>query len=76
MANKKPEAASSRLMGDFTQLRQFLTGNGLFAFFDAPWIPIYIIVLFLFHPYFGFFAIFAAITLVAITFLNEYTTKE
>lgn len=76
LANKKPEAASSRLMGDFTQLRQFLTGNGLFAFFDAPWIPIYIIVLFLFHPYFGFFAIFAAITLVAITFLNEYTTKE
>ena len=76
LANKKPEAASSRLMGDFTQLRQFLTGNGLFAFFDAPWIPIYIIVLFLFHPYFGFFAIFAAIILVAITFLNEYTTKE
>ena len=35
LANKKPEAASSRLMGDFTQLRQFLTGNGLFAFFDA-----------------------------------------
>ena len=76
LANKKPEAASSRLMGDFTQLRQFLTGNGLFAFFDAPWIPIYIIVLFMFHVYFGIFAIFAAIILVAITFLNEYTTKE
>ncbi len=76
LANKKPEAASSRLMGDFTQLRQFLTGNGLFAFFDAPWIPVYIIVLFIFHVYFGIFAIFAAIILVAITFLNEYTTKE
>ena len=76
LANKKPEAASSRLMGDFTQLRQFLTGNGLFAFFDAPWIPIYIIVLFMFHVYFGIFAIFAAIILVAITILNEYTTKE
>ena len=76
LANKKPEAANSRLMGDLMQLRQFLSGNGLFAFFDAPWIPIYIIVLFMFHVYFGIFAIFAAIILVAITILNEYTTKE
>ena len=76
LANKKPEAASSRLMGDLMQLRQFLSGNGLFAFFDAPWIPIYIIVLFMFHIYFGIFAIFAAIVLVIITILNEYSTKE
>lgn len=76
LANKKPEAANSRLMGDLMQLRQFLSGNGLFAFFDAPWIPIYIAVLFMFHIYFGFFAIFAAIILVAITILNEYSTKE
>jgi ATP-binding cassette subfamily C protein EexD len=76
LANKKPEAASSRIMGDLMQLRQYLSGNGLFAFFDVPWIPIYIIVLFLFHPLFGIFAIFAAIVLVCITLLNEYTTKE
>ncbi len=76
LANKKPEAANSRLMGDLMQLRQFLSGNGLFAFFDAPWIPVYIIVLFMFHVYFGIFAIFAAIVLVIITILNEYTTKE
>ena len=76
LANKKPEAASSRLMGDLMQLRQYLSGNGLFAFFDTPWIPIYIIVLFMFHIYFGIFAIFAAIILVCITILNEYSTKE
>lgn len=76
LANKKPEAANSRLMGDLMQLRQFLSGNGLFAFFDAPWIPVYIIVLFMFHIYFGIFAIFAAIVLVIITILNEYSTKE
>ena len=76
LANKKPEAATSRLMGDLMQLRQYLSGNGLFAFFDAPWMPIYIIVLFMFHVYFGVFAIFAAIILICITILNEYTTKE
>lgn len=76
LANKKPEAASSRLMGDLMQLRQYLSGNGLFAFFDAPWIPIYIVILFMFHIYFGIFAIFSAILLVCVTLLNEYTTKE
>jgi ATP-binding cassette subfamily C protein EexD len=53
-----------------------MTGNGLFAFFDAPWIPIYIAVLFMFHPVFGYFAIFAAIVLICFTIINEYSTKE
>ncbi|EGH31190.1 Type I secretion system ATPase, PrtD, partial [Pseudomonas syringae pv. japonica str. M301072] len=33
--------ASAQSLNDLTSLRQFLTGNGLFAFFDAPWLPIY-----------------------------------
>jgi ATP-binding cassette subfamily C protein EexD len=53
-----------------------MTGNGLFAFFDAPWIPIYIAVLYMFHPMFGYFAIFAAIVLMIFTIINEYSTKE
>ena len=35
---------------DLTELRQFLTGNGIYAFFDAPWAPIYIAVLFMLQP--------------------------
>ena len=46
-------------MSDLLGLRQFVTGPGVFAFMDAPWVPIYIIVMFLFHPYFGYAAIFA-----------------
>ncbi len=76
LANKQPGKASSMPLSDLTQIRQFMTGNGLFAFFDAPWMPIYIAVLFMFHPWFGYFAIFAAIVLVIITILNEYDTKE
>lgn len=76
LENRHPGKASSTPLNDLTQVRQFLTGNGLFAFFDAPWIPIYIAVLFLFHPYFGYFSIFAAIVLVFITIVNEYSTKE
>jgi ATP-binding cassette subfamily C protein EexD len=76
LANKHPGKASSMPLNDLTQVRQFLTGNGLFAFFDAPWIPIYIAVLFMFHPMFGLFAIFAAIVLIVFTIINEYSTKE
>jgi len=76
LANKHPGKASSMPLNDLTSVRQFMTGNGLFAFFDAPWIPIYIAVLYLFHPMFGYFAIFAAIVLVIFTIVNEYSTKE
>lgn len=76
LERKAPGRSSSMPLNDLTQVRQFMTGNGLFAFFDAPWMPIYIIVLFIFHPAFGFFAIFAAIVLVGITVANEYSTKD
>ena len=49
---------------NLTNLRQFLTGNGIIAFFDAPWTPIYILVTFMLHPLLGCLSIlFAGIQL-------------
>lgn len=73
---KKPNERSPQALSDMTSLRQFMTGNGLFAFFDAPWLPIYIGILFMFHPAFGFFSIGAAIILLIVAILNEKTTKK
>jgi ATP-binding cassette, subfamily C, bacterial EexD len=67
---------SSQPLDDLTALRQFLTGQGLFAFFDAPWIPIYIGVMFIFHPWYGWTAVATAIVLIIVAFLNEKLTSE
>jgi len=61
---------------DLNGLRQFLTGNGLFAFFDAPWMPLYVAVMFLFHELFGYVAIGAAVFLILVAFVNEKLTRE
>ncbi|EXJ15988.1 type I secretion system permease/ATPase [Imhoffiella purpurea] len=61
---------------DLTNLRQFLTGNGLFAFFDVPWMPVYIAVLFFMHPWLGWFAVGAAILLLVLATANELTTRK
>lgn len=63
-------------LSDLTNLRQFLTGNGLFAFFDAPWVPIYLAVLYLFHPWLGVFATCAGIILLTLAIANEKATKS
>lgn len=71
-----PSQPSAQPLNDLTNIRQFLTGNGLFAFFDAPWVPVYIGVLFLFHPWFGMFAIGAGVVLLALAIANELMTKR
>lgn len=68
--------ANAQPLSDLNGLRQFMTGNGLFAFFDVPWLPIYIWVMFLFHPYFGWFAIGAAILLLILAIFNERLTAK
>lgn len=66
---------SAQPLNDLTSLRQFLTGNGLFAFFDAPWVPVYLGVLFLFNVWLGVFATCAGIVLLILAIANEKATK-
>ncbi|MGQ9658682.1 MAG: type I secretion system permease/ATPase [Thermochromatium sp.] len=61
---------------DLTNLRQFLTGTGLFAFFDVPWIPVYIAVLFLMHPWLGWFSVVSAVILFGLALANELVTRQ
>ncbi|HXS80475.1 MAG TPA: type I secretion system permease/ATPase [Gammaproteobacteria bacterium] len=59
---------------DLQGLRQFVTGSGLFAFFDAPWMPLYLLVMFAMHPLYGWLGVFAALALLGISIANERST--
>jgi len=63
-------------MNDLNAVRQFVTGNGLFAFFDVPWTPIYIIVIWLFSPVLGMLALALAAVNLFLGWLNERITKQ
>lgn len=68
--------SNAQPISDLTGLRQFLTGNGLFAFFDAPWFPIYLWVMFMFHPWFGFVGIVSGIIMVCLAYAQEAATNK
>ncbi|MCO5366584.1 type I secretion system permease/ATPase [Pseudomonas alliivorans] len=67
---------AGQALGDLTFIRQFLTGPALFAFFDAPWFPVYLAVIFLFDPWLGLLATVGAALLVALACLNEWLTRK
>jgi ATP-binding cassette subfamily C exporter for protease/lipase len=73
---KQAGGNAGQALADLTNLRQFLTGNALFAFFDAPWFPIYLIVIFVFEPVLGFFALSGTVILAILAVVNERVTKE
>lgn len=73
---KRAGGNAGQALQDLANIRQFLTGNGLFAFFDAPWFPIYLFVIFLFDAYLGLFALVGTILLVSLAYINESVSKK
>lgn len=59
---------------DVAVLRGFLTGNSIFALFDAPWAVFFIVIIFLFHPLMGAVALAGAISLFLVAYVNEKIT--
>ncbi|WP_095147674.1 type I secretion system permease/ATPase [Pseudomonas sp. Irchel s3a18] len=72
----KGEGNAGQSLGDLTHIRQFVTGPALFAFFDAPWFPVYLFVIYLFNVWLGVFATVGAVLLIGLAFLNEAMTKK
>jgi len=61
---------------DMGVIRTFLTGTGIFAIFDAPWFPIYMLILYYMHPVLFGVALFGAVVMLILAILNEKVSRE
>lgn len=68
------QGSVSQSLNDLGHVRGFVTGKGLMALFDAPWLPIYLAVTFLIHPVLGWFGVVSATLLLALAWVNERAT--
>ncbi|HUH88511.1 MAG TPA: type I secretion system permease/ATPase [Pusillimonas sp.] len=66
----------SQAMQDLANVRQFLSGNALFAFFDAPWTPIYIAVTYMVHPLLGHLTLGGSIVLFILACVTHAVTQK
>jgi PrtD family type I secretion system ABC transporter len=77
---KRPEISSQRLakqaLREFDTLRQVLTGPAVISLFDAPWVPIYILVAFLINPWIGALAFVGALLNLGLAWNNEKATNR
>jgi len=67
---------ASHGLRDVNTLRAFLTGPGILAIFDAPWVPIFVIIIFLFHPWLGTLALVGALLLLMLAIANERVSRR
>src|SRR4051794_7172043 len=66
-----PAAAKGQALRDLDTYRQFLTGNSFYALFDAPWAPLYLVIMALLHPLLGVMGLVFALVLLSLALLNE-----
>ena len=72
----KPEGDGLQPVRDLDRVRGFLSGLGPTALFDLPWMPLYIAICFLFHPWIGATALVGALLLVSLTFVTELRARK
>ncbi len=72
----KTTQISNQPVRDLETLAHYLRGPGVAAFFDLPWVPLYVGLSFLLHPLLGVLTVTAGVLLVALTLLNEHQTKR
>jgi PrtD family type I secretion system ABC transporter len=63
-------------LNDVAVVRQFVAGPGLFGFFDLPFGPIFLGLLFLMHPLLGFLSLGGGVVLVLLAVATEWTSRK
>lgn len=61
---------------ELNTLRGFLTGAGVFPLLDAPWVPIFVAIIFVIHPILGFLAVGGAVVVFLFALANDISTRK
>jgi PrtD family type I secretion system ABC transporter len=75
-AARAPHHASREALSDVATLRNLLSSTGVNALFDAPWAPVYVLVIWTFHPELGMAASAAIVMMLSLAWLNNYHTQR
>jgi PrtD family type I secretion system ABC transporter len=62
-------------VADLNVIRQYLSGQGPLAFFDMPWVPVYLFIVFMLHFWLGVAGLVAAIVIFALALWTEFSTR-
>jgi PrtD family type I secretion system ABC transporter len=63
-------------IADISMIRNYFSGNAMFAMFDLPWVPLYLLVIYLMHPLLGWLAIGGAVVLLVLGVFQEFLTGK
>jgi ATP-binding cassette, subfamily C, type I secretion system permease/ATPase len=68
--------AHNHAASDLMTIRQFIGGPGVLPFFDAPWMPLFLLAVTLIHPWFGIAASIAAFVLFLLAVVTDVATRK
>lgn len=74
MPNERSKPASA--LKDLEAVNRFAASPVLFAIFDMPWAPFFLVLIYAFHPWLGHLAVVGMLILVGITILNQLLTRK